>query len=287
VRIPVSSGLFGVKPSWYEETLAAGFLPYVITSRRFIPHLDVAILDPEVRYFLLERSEDRHFIEAYLLSNALCFGDVKYRLPHWVFIDCGLMQTAVIGFMKPIDMVPENLLTYYRNAASISFADLDYIPISGQILSPTLADEVVGISLFSLARHFPFVRGVGLATKALALIVCRASSYSRFLGIAQYDNPSLGIHGRMSRQMQIYQPILPLHPGADMTFIYEMKIDFDPFDLDSVMSDTEHDYLIESKDLAAKLRLKTLIDGGARIAIKPPFQVRSGGEISIPIKELP
>ncbi|SCX35123.1 hypothetical protein [Agrobacterium rosae] len=281
-----STGSLHAKLAWYEDILSAGFVPYVITSERFIPYLDVSYFSRDMRYFLLERGEDRHFIEAYLLSNALSFGDPKYQLPHWVLIDCGLMQTAVVGFMKPRTAFPDDLLTRYRSTTAFSLDELDHIPISGQILSPTLAGELVGISLFSLARYFSAAGRIGLATKALALIVCKASSYDRFLGVAQYDNPSLAIHGRMSREMQIYQPVLPLHPGADMTFIYAMKIDFDPRDLDAVIGKSEYDYLIGAGDLEAKLKLKTIIDQGGKIAITPPFQIRNGAEILIPIKEL-
>ena len=62
-------------------------------------------------------------LEAYLLSNSLSYESPNLKMPHWVLIDCVLMQTAVVGFTIAKSAVPEELLSTIgatRKSVSIS-----------------------------------------------------------------------------------------------------------------------------------------------------------------------
>jgi len=274
-------------PPWLSNLLASGYRPYIATSERLLPFFNLAPFVQPVRCFLLENAEHGPFHEAYLLSNSLSFKSPDLKMPHWVMIDCALMQTAIVGFMKARDDLPEELLSHYRNDPSIDLDRLDALPVSGQISSPAFGlNNLVGLSLFSLARSIDGPQKLGLYTKALALEVYRAASCAAYYGIAQYNNPSLRIHGRMSSRMEIYQPIVPLHPGKDMTLIYRMAVDFDPYKLDDTLPPAaEPTFWLNARDIAGKTRMQAGIAEGKRYVIAPPFSVKRDGEIFLPIRE--
>ncbi|MGE3623015.1 MAG: hypothetical protein AB7H77_03955 [Bdellovibrionales bacterium] len=278
----------GKVPAWLMTLQSAGYLPYISTSRRLLPFLDTSPFGEKANIFLMENDEHGPFHEAYLLSNSLSFKSPDLKMPHWVLIDCALMQTAIVGFMKACKDLPESLLSHYRNDPGIDLDRLDFIPVSGQISSPSVGGEsFVGISLFSLAKSIPEGPSqLGLYTKALALEVYRAARQSHYYGIAQYNNPSLKIHGRFTPRLEIHQPMVPLHPGKDMTLIYKMTVDFDPHRLDEPPSEAgEPTFWLNARDISGKNRMQAGIADGKRYVIMPPFSVKRSGEIFLPIKE--
>lgn len=271
-------------PEWFATLLANNYIPYIATSSRFLSSLNTSPFGVPARCFLVEDPNDKPFHEAYLLSNALSYEEPDLKMPHWVLIDCVLMQTAVIGFMKPKDEVPESMLKHYKEDPSIDFDALDYIPISGQCSSPGMdGKSLVGFTLFSLRKGLSGPKGLGLHTKALGYEVCNTTKYNTFYGIAQYDNLSMRIHGRFAKQMEIYQPIVPLHPCQDMTLVYKLAIDFDPFTLDEKPEPQEPTFWLNAKDTAAKVKMQEGIAKGCRYFIAPPYQEIRDGEIFLPI----
>ncbi|MDE1170149.1 MAG: hypothetical protein PW734_02905 [Verrucomicrobium sp.] len=272
-------------PAWLASLRQAGFLPYVATSRHLLPSLELEPGGVPARVFLLEEEADQPFHEAYLLSNSLSFHSPDIKMPNWVLIDCALMQTAVVGFMKARVELPEEFLAAYRADPRVDLDRLDYLPISGQIASPGIdGKSLVGFSLFSLARQVgAAAANLGLYTKALALEVYRAARFEWFYGITQYDNPALKIHGRFGAEMEIAKPILPLHPRREMAFVYRMR----PAPLAENPPAREPSFWLAADDAAAKRAMQDGIAAGKRYVILPPFAVARGGRTELPILEIP
>lgn len=273
-------------PMWLHELLAKGYRPYIATSRHLLSSLNLNPFGYHAQCHLLDNQEEIPFYEAYLLSNSLSFASPDLKMPHWVMIDCALMQSAIVGFTRAKSDIPQALLKHYESDPRIDLSKLDRIPVSGQIASPaTEKGSFVGISLFSLGKDVADERNLGLYTKALALEVYRARQEGLFFGIAQYDNPSIKIHGRFSSRMEIEQAMVPLHPRKEMTLVYKMRIDYDPYTLDEKPAPVSPTFWLNAKDSEQKRAIQQGLREGKRYQIAPPFAVHRDGEIFLPIIE--
>ena len=273
-------------PVWLQELISAGYIPYIATSDYLLPSLNTHPFGQKAQAFLMENPDHTPFHEAYLLSNSLGFKSPDLKMPHWVLLDCVLMQTAVVGFMRAKESLPDSFLDYYRKDSSIDLDRLDYLPVSGQISSPTAGGKILsGFSLFSLGYAIDGPRNLGLYTKALALEAYRAQHYEWIYGTAQYDNAAIKVHGQFSPRMEIAQPILSIHPKQAMSFIYRMAVDYDADRLDKPREAIEPSFWLEAHDLSGKLRMQSGIAEGKRYFIAPPFAVNRGNEIHLPIIE--
>ena len=280
-------------PEWLLQLKEKGYKPYIATSRKLLPFLNIKPFGEDASLYLMDDMEDQSFLqayfllEAYLLSNSLGFESPGLKMPHWVLIDCVLMQTAVVGFTMPKGALPDELLDFYRADEKISFEKLEHIPISGQISATNIDQQsMTGISLFSLGRRWlKDDQKIGLYTKTLAMEVYDAKKYGAYYGIAQYDNMSLKIHGRFTREMEIDQSMVPLHPSKDMTFIYKMKLDYDAHNPGRTLPDIEPTFWLNAHDTAKKREIQKGMRSGKRYIIAPPFIEKRDGGIFLPIVE--
>lgn len=274
------------QPEWLEKLLEKGYQPYIATSRHLLNSLNTTPFGYPISLHLLDDERQTPFYEAYLLSNALSFSSPDLRMPHWVMIDCALMQSAIVGFTKAVKDIPDALLKHYEDDPRIDLSRLDRIPISGQIASPAAAQgSYVGISLFSLGQQIAGEKQIGLYTKALALEVYRVRGSGTFYGITQYDNPALKIHGRFSSSMEIEQAMVPLHPRKDMTLVYKMNVDFNPYTLEQPIPEQFPTFWLDAKDVEMKTKMQARLRQGSRYRIAPPFAVHKNGDVYLPIVE--
>jgi len=273
-------------PTWLLDLEKRGYCPYIATSDRLLPYFNTKPFGRQAECYTLENPKHEAFHEAYLLSNALSFQKPDIKMPHWVLVDCVLMQTAIVGFTKQLSAVPDELLKHYKDDPTVDVSQMSHLPVSGQIAS-LAADgkSVVGLSLFSLAPRLGESKGLGLYTKALALEVYKAQQLEYVYGITQYDNRSLAIHGRFAKQMEIYQPMVQLHPFKDMTFIYRMTPDYNAYELDSKPVEVEPTFWLNATDKESKLRMQEAMTKGKRFIIAPPFIVKRDGQTFLPIIE--
>ena len=280
-------------PEWMQRLREKGYKPYIATSRKLLPYLNIKPFGQTAELYLMDDMDDAPFLqayfllEAYLLSNSLSFESPNLKMPHWVLIDCVLMQTAIAGFTLPRDSLPEELLAYYQADEKISMDKLERIPVSGQISASNIDNEsMTGISLFSLGRRWlKSEQRLGLYTKALALEVYRARERDTYYGITQYDNTSLRIHGRFTKEMEISQSMVLLHPRKEMTFIYKMKLDYDVHNLGKTLPEEEPSFWINANDTQKKREIQMGIRAGKRYIIAPPFAERRDGVVHLPIIE--
>lgn len=272
-------------PPWLTALIAAGYTPYIATSARLLPHLDVTPFGEKAALFVMENPAHKDFLEAYLLSNSLSFTMPGLKMPHWVMIDCALMQSAIVGFMKPVATLPATLLNAYRADPSVDLDRLTHLPVSGQIASPAVGEkEFVGFSLFSLAAKIDGRKNLGLYTKALAFEVYRVRACEGFSGITYYDSPAVKIHARFGRT-EIVNPIVPLHLRADMAFLYRLKPDYDPMRLQDPPEPVAPTFLLKATDLAAKQRMQERQAAGKRFFVVPPYLETKSDGLFLPIVE--
>jgi hypothetical protein len=276
-----------MKP-WLQDCLGLGLIPYVAASEFYCAHLDFSIFEGHHRLMLLERAEDGPFHEAYLLSNSIAFGNPELKMPNWVYMDCVLMQSAVVGFALPKEEVPESLLAFYNSDPKIDVDSLELIPVSGQIAGLGIDGEtLIGFSLFSLRRHLADLKLPSFAkhTKAAALHVYNAERYERFVGIAQYDNLALRVHARFGRKTYIDRPTMPLHPLADLTLAYRMKIMLDDARIfgPEAPKDEPYDFLMRFDDRARKQDMHRRMLKGEQFVVRDPTQIVQDGIVYLPI----
>jgi hypothetical protein len=273
-------------PAWLTELEKKGYAPYIATSRKLLSSFDTAPFGKPIKTFLLDEPDDAPFLEAYLLSNSLGFESPNHKMPNWVFVDCVLLPCAVVGFTLPVEAVPENLLHYYREDKCIDFGKLTHIPITGQSgISNIDKKSLTGITLFSLGKHVGNVSKLAVYTRVLGFEVYRARACETYYGITQYDNVALKVHGRFGREMEISQPIVLTHPGKDNTFIYKMKLEYDPADPVKPHPDVKPTFWLDSRDKAKKQAMMEGIKRGKRYIIAPPFSVQKDGGVFLPIVE--
>lgn len=277
-----------IKP-WLEPLLDAGLVPYVATSEALLDSLDLSEFGGHTLVRRLEDPAHRNFHEAYLVSNSLGFGEPDLKMPNWVYIDCVLMQTAVVGFAISIKKAPDSLVSLYERDPYVNVEDLDYIPISGQIAGMGLdGNSLIGFSLFSLRRQLSNVAlpPLGPLTKYAALKAYRADQRDRFVGISQYENRALRSHARFSKKMYIDQPIVMLHPWRDMSFMYSMKVEFDEdriFNGISDGSDSPAEIEMRVDDREMKDVIQAGLAKGDRYYIKDPIHIEKDDGLYVAI----
>lgn len=274
---------------WLSELLDAGLLPYVATSEKFLDYLDLSPFEGRAVVKLLENPEDTNFHEAYLVSNSFAFGNTSLKMPNWVYIDCVLMQTAVVGFCIPIEKASAAMIDYYDKDPWVDTSKLDYIPVSGQIASMGIdGKRLIGFSLFSLRKQIGHIdiHNLALKTKYAAMLAYRAEEAECFVGISQYDNKALITHAAFGRKMYIEQAMAPLHPLRDMSFTYALKVDLDEDRVfrDMPASPAEYDFLLKADDLAKKREMQDRMKAGEKFWIADPIHIRKDDGLYLPIK---
>jgi hypothetical protein len=274
---------------WILELLEAGLVPYVATSETYLDYLDLSLFGSNAIVRVLENPDHRNFHEAYLVSNSLAFGNPDLKMQNWVYIDCVLMQTAVVGFAVPVAQAPAPLIDFYERDPWVDVDKLDYIPVSGQIASLGIDRQtLVGFSLFSLRRQIEHMNVHKLAhkTKYAALWVYRAEELNKFTGISQYDNKALLTHTLFGKKMYIDQVMAPLHPLRDMSFTYSMKVELDEERILGGASQEvgDYDFLLNALDFQKKTEMQRRLREGERFYIMDPVHIRKDDGLYLPIK---
>ncbi|PZO83863.1 MAG: hypothetical protein DI626_08720 [Micavibrio aeruginosavorus] len=265
-----------------------GLVPYVATSEYLLPSFNLDIFCGYEVVKLMEDPSLRDFHEAYLVSNSLAFGNPNLKMPNWVYIDCGLMQTAIIGFAVPVDKAPDSLIEHYERDPYVDVDKLDYIPVSGQIASLGMDGKtLIGFSLFSLRRQLGNMAVSKLAarTKYAALHAYRAEEKESFLGISQYNNNALKIHALFGEKMYIDRTMVPLHPLHDMSFTYRMKVKLDPERVfnEEAQENARYSFLLKADDRAKKENIQKQIGEGKKFHILSPVHVKQEDGLYLPI----
>lgn len=275
--------------NWLSQLLEEGLVPYVATSEAYLDFLDLSLFEGKAAIKLLENPDHCNFHEAYLVSNSFAFGNPNLKMPNWVYIDCVLMQTAVVGFALPVKQAPPALLDFFEKDPWVDARKLDYIPVTGQIASMGINKKtLIGFSLFSLRRQIGHMNVHKLAhkTKYAALSVYRAEEAEKFMGVSQYDNKALLTHSLFGKKMYIEQTMAPVHPLKDMSFVYSMKVDLNQDRIlgDMSTSDSEYDFLLKADDKEKKIEMQKRIYQGEKFHIVNPIHIIKDDGLYLPVK---
>lgn len=260
-----------------------GCKPYICTSRHLGHVFNMSPFDVPLTPFF-DGQEETHFHLAYMRSNSIAF-DADLGMPRWVYIDFVLLQTAVVGLMLPKKLVPQELIEKFSADREINLDHLEYLPISGQTAGLAADGKTwTGVSLFSLAKYLPDLKSFGVATHTRALAL-KTYNAKHFVGITQYDNPAVAIHGKTTHGFFIKQPMVWLHPRTHMTFIYEQEIDFTLGGLAN-QAPLDYSFLLRADDREGKERIADGLSKGHRYQIVAPYRIVEGGKIYLPIREV-
>jgi len=265
-----------------QAILDYGCLPYIATSTHLKHCFDLKPYGAELHPHF-DAQDETNFHLAYIRSNTIAF-EADLSMPNWVYIDHVLLQTAAIGFKLHKSKLTREILAQFDSDPLLDMKNFDYVPISGQTAGLAADGKTwTGVSLFSLAKFLPDLKSLGIATftKAIAL---KAYGAKFFVGITQYDNPAVAIHGKMAKKYYIKQPIVWIHPRTHMTFIYEQEIDYDLENLDAVEPE-DYSFLLSAYDLEKKLEISEGLKNGKKYRIVPPFRILRNDEVFLPISE--
>ncbi|MDD5587323.1 MAG: hypothetical protein PHY92_10300, partial [Alphaproteobacteria bacterium] len=97
----------------------------------------------------------------------------------------------------------------------------------------------------------------------------------------------LKVHGRITKSMEIEQPMVLLHPGKDMTFVLKMNVSYSAGDIGASEHPMTPTFWLNSHDIAAKHRMQEGIKQGKSYVIAPPYSVTRNNGIYLPIIERP
>jgi hypothetical protein len=133
-------------------------------------------------------------------------------MPLWVFLDCCVLPSAVVGFELPAAAMPSDL----RRAIDPTL-QLEWLPFTEYIALPSVGrGEVVGVSLFSFAASGRW----GRRTKALGLLLHAATQQ---IGVAQYTNPSVRLHLSLG-PLRLLSRRTEVHSRPAETFVYKSLV---------------------------------------------------------------
>jgi hypothetical protein len=164
-------------------------------------------------------------------------------MPLWVFLDCCVLPSAVVGFEMLASAMPDDL----RRAIDPTLTQ-EWLPFTEYIALPSARlGEVVGVSLFSFAGTGHW----GRRTKALGLLVHAARQQ---IGVAQYTNPSVRLHLSLG-PLRLLSRRTEVHSRPAETFVYTTSV-ASPQQLRDIVSDggrgvcsvTRVDYSFDPRD---------------------------------------
>lgn len=267
---------------WYKGLQAAGLKPFIATSETLLGEFDLAPWGIPVQPVLLENDGDADFLRAYLFSEQLAYRDwsnnedgtqttLQSSTPDWVFVDCILLQTAAIGLMIPTDLVPDRFRRLYAEEAGIAVGRLSHLPLCGEVTAARDGGHsLAGVSSFNLYRTFFGMPRFTREYRAIALAVRRASDFPYVYAASQYVNPAIRVFSRFGTDPVIAKPMIPLYTDPYTSFLFKMKIEFDPCNL-KMRPVQPPDRRVYARDTKAKRQIAEEIAAGWSHRIVPPY----------------
>jgi hypothetical protein len=76
-----------------------------------------------------------------------------------------------------------------------------------------------------------------------------------------------------------------LHHYKELTFVYKMRLDYDPYHLLAPLPESEPDFWLSAHDANKKYEIRKGIQKGKRYIIAPPFSVQRDAGVFLPIVE--
>lgn len=195
----------------------------------------------ETEFISVLDTNNSEFFELLNQLDGLSYGCKDLAMPKWVGLDCGLLPSVFVGLGKRVDKLPKELKEKFDMSGDYNglVPLTEYCAIQKKSINDI--DEWISHTLASIVQG----EGLGLASKIIGL---KAYGANEIVGIAQYDNPSLKIHSKIS-DLELISAKTPPHSDPDNTFIYKSKINKDSL-LDTLIGNytpKDYDFLLEAK----------------------------------------
>lgn len=261
------------RPPCFESLLDAGFRPFAFGAAANLKRLRPSPLGVDLDLIPAEGAAALRWHRCLWRMNQHAYGGMG--MPAWVQLDCCVLPSAFVGWSRRAADLPAEL----RGTIDPEAEDHAFLPVAESLSVPT-AERSTWMSV-SLCAVLPGWR-LGLSSKTLALA---AYGCPRTLGVAQYDNASLGIHTRFG-PLRLRQARVPFHDKADRTFVYELDLR-DPEVLTRALgvgaAAMTPDRWIDPGDTSAIAELEGLVAAGIEVRIAPPGRVLEGTRVRVPI----
>ncbi|MGM0556801.1 MAG: hypothetical protein ACQEVA_10525 [Myxococcota bacterium] len=261
-----------------DDLIASQLTPFVLTVESNVEHLNLDLdLGNDLEILAIEDDSNAEFAHILNRGNQNAFGGPQdMGMPLWVMLDCGILPSAVAGYMLPRDVVSDEIV----QKLSVPDDYDGYVPVSEYCACPTIRQgEVCG---FSLHSHL-VGRGIATRTKALGLCVYNAS---RQIGVTQFSNPAIRVHVRFGPlEVLIHRPAV--HTHSEDSFVY--GLDLPPISKmeDMARGDDEFGagerpdglkWIFEPDNELLHGRLHEHLEGGGRAWVIPPgWRATEGG----------
>lgn len=198
-----------------DTSLQEALVPYVLTFGRNPSHLHLDLdIDDEIVVLRAEDDDTAEFARLLNQSNNVAFGGPRSMgMPLWVMLDCGILGSAITGFMLDSDDAPDELWDILELEDDFE----GWVPVSEYCACLTV--EPGCVSGFSLHSHLPN-QGIATRTKALALAVLDAKAQ---VGVTQFNNPAIRVHARFGpMEVLVHRPAI--HTHSEESFVYRLQL---------------------------------------------------------------
>lgn len=161
--------------------------------------------------------ESLTFFNKLKVLDSSSFGESGMGMDNWVFLDCAIMPSAVIGFATHSSKANDEILKKYNCHKN----DDIFIPLSMFIAIPMAKKDFWFAHNLSSSNSFLKTRykGLGLLTKALGLNTFKIKN---LMGATQWDNSSLYVHTKLA-PLKIESVKTPIH-SHPKSLIYSCEV---------------------------------------------------------------
>lgn len=257
----------------FEHLIDLGFRPFAFGASANLRRLVVAPLGVPLTLLPAEGDAALPMHRALWRMNQHAYGGLG--MPAWVQLDCGVLPSAFVGWMRRADALPAEL----RAVLDADASDDQFLPVAESLAIPT-AEPGTWMS-YSLCAALPGF-GLGLLSKSLALA---AYGCERALGVAQYDNSAVRIHCRFG-PLHLREARVPFHDKAARTFVYSLDLR-DPSVIERALRPHGEaptpDLWLDPSDAAACAALNARVRNGEAVCILPPGPTGQGTGVRVPL----
>lgn len=163
------------------------------------------------------KSEDLYFFNLLKKLDSNSFADSGMGMDNWVFLDCAIMPSAVVGYSIKAKNAPKELLIKY----SIPVTYEGLIPLSMFIAIPMAKSNTWFAHNLCSSNSFLDTKfnGLGLVTKKLGLEIFKIKN---LMGATQWNNSSLHVHTKIAK-LRVETVHTPVHSHPE-SLIYSCTI---------------------------------------------------------------
>jgi len=224
--------------------------PFVYAYEENVKEFDLnAFSSSKVIQFSPFKHEDLEFFNLLKVLDKNSFQESGMGMDNWVFLDCAIMPSAIIGFAIHSSKASLEILETYNIDKSYN----GFIPLSMFIAIPMVRKGYWFAHNLSSSNSFlkDKLKGLGLLTKAMGIKILKIKN---LMGATQWGNHSLKVHTRLAK-LKLESAHTPIHSHPD-SIIYSCE--FHPGDIENALtkkgqSVSNHKIDINDKDAIVDL----------------------------------